>query len=70
MQSAKRNGTMPCILILPPGGETDSKTDKKSQSQEEQPVTVNNPTDSAPRHKSCNSHTQSRDHEIKDEENK
>ena len=68
MQSAKGTGTMPCILILPPGDANDSKADPKSQSQEKQSVRDDIKTGFSKRHASCDSHIQTRDNETKDEE--
>ena len=67
MQSAKISGTMPHVLILPPGGETKSKTIKKTELQENQQVTGKITTEKKPRHASCNSHTRREDIENKEE---
>ena len=67
MQSTKVSGTMPHVLILPPGGETKSKTDKKTECQENQQVTGKITTEKKPWHASCDSYNRTEDIENKEE---
>jgi hypothetical protein len=58
MQSAKKTGTMPRILILPPVDTDGLDTEAKLQLHGIQSVTSASTTDFELRHTSCNSHTQ------------
>ena len=67
MQSAKMTGTMPHILILPPGGKTNSKTEAKSECEEKQQVTGKKATNSLPRHANCDHYSQTEENENKED---